>query len=561
MEFKAMERIWEKNYQEDYILGKDVHIGRDPIIQHLVYNAYKFRDRIALIYYGTEITWTEFKDLVLKAAGGLRRLGVKKGDRVYLGLQNCPQFLFSYWGAHAIGAIVVPGSPMFKKGELKYALNDSGAKVVITEDGLYPLFASIRAEVPSVEAAVVTSLGEYLPAEPTLPVPDGLIVKDSQCEGAIDWKEFISADPIDKLEQLDLEDIAQFQYTSGTTGYPKGAMLVHRNLLWKAVVYSYNKEVAGDINLAALPLFHITGMVGHMLSPVYCGNTIVILARFDPLTALMAIDKYKVSSFGAITTMNIALINHPDADKYDLSSWHCAWMGGAALPDAVQKKYHSLGIKLVEGYGMSETTSTVSQTFPRWIKPGSIGMPFSGVDMRIVDPNDDSKDMPLGEEGELWIHDNSVAVGYWNKPEDTALAFPGKGWVKTGDIAKMDEDGFVWLCGRLKEMIKASGFSVFPAEVEEYLYMHPAIAECAVIGIPHDYRGEDIKAFVVLKPNWVGKISEQELVNWAREQMSVYKYPRAIEFREDLPKTGTGKILRKDLREEEAARREASQHK
>ncbi|NLV17466.1 MAG: AMP-binding protein [Syntrophomonadaceae bacterium] len=554
MKFKPMERIWEKHYQNDYILGKDVFMGRDPIVQHLVYNAYKFRDKTSLIYYGTEFSWTELKDMVLKVAGGLKRLGVKKGDRVYIGMQNCPQFVFAYFGIHAVGAVVVPGSPMFKKGELQYILNDSGAKVAILEDRLYPVYEQARDGLTALEKVIVTSLSEYLPEEPVLPFPDDIVADNPPCPGAISWQEFISADPIEKIESLDLEDVAQLQYTSGTTGYPKGAILVHRNLLWKAIMYSHNAAWVDDINLAALPLFHITGMVAHMISPVYVGSTIVILARFDPLTALKAISHYRVTSFGAITTMNIALINHPDSGKYDLSSWKLAWMGGAPLPEAVQQKYFDLGIRLAEGYGMSETVSTVIQTIPRWIKPGSIGFPFSGVDIRIVDPEDNYKDMPMGEEGELWIHDNSVAVGYWNNPTATAEIFPEPGWVKTGDIAKIDEDGFVWLCGRLKEMIKASGYSVFPAEVEEYLYKHPAVDECAIIGIPHDYRGEDVKAFVVLKPDFVGKVTEEELVAWAREQMSVYKYPRAIEFRDSLPKTGTGKILRKDLRAEEAAK-------
>lgn len=555
MKFKPMERFWEKHYQDDYLRGDEVQLGRDPIVQHLVYNAYKFRDKAAIIYYGTEITWMEFKKLVWRVAGGLQALGVKKGDRVYLGMQNCPQFLLSYFGAQSIGAVVVPGSPMFKSGELEYILNDSGAKVVIIEDGLYPIFESIREKVPSVEAVVVTSLAEYVPAEPSIPFPQGIVPENPSCQGAIQWNDFINAEPIKRLADLDLEDLAQLQYTSGTTGHPKGAMLVHRNILWKAVVYSYNKDKVDDIHLAALPLFHITGMACHMLGPVYEGGTIVIMARFDPLAALMAIDRYKVTNFVAITTMNIALINHPEVDNYDLSSWRCAWMGGAPLPTAVQQKYLDRGILLAEGYGMSETVATVCQTIPRWIKPGSIGFPFSGVDIRIVDPSDDTKDVPLGEEGELWIRDNSVAVGYWNRPEETAEAFPGDGWIKTGDIARIDEDGFVWLCGRLKELIKASGYSVFPAEVEEYLYKHPAIAECAVIGVPHDYRGEDVKAFVTLRPEWVGKITEDELVAWAREQMAVYKYPRTIEFRDSLPKSGTGKIMRKILREEEAARR------
>ncbi len=554
MRYKPMERIWEKHYQGDYILGKDVFIGRDPIVQHLIYNSYKFRNKTSLIYYGTEFSWTDFRNMVLKVAGGLKRLGVKKGDRIYLGMQNCPQFIFCYFGAHAVGAVVVPGSPMFKKGELQYILNDSGARVAILEDRLYPIYEQAREGLTSVEKVVVTSLGEYLPEEPTLPVPEGLVLEDPQCPGAIDWKEFIDGEPANGLEPLELEDLAQLQYTSGTTGHPKGAMLVHRNLLWKATVYSYNASNVDDVSLAALPLFHITGMTGTMLKTAFVGSTLVILARFDPLTALKAISHYKVTGFGAITTMNIALINHPDVDKYDLSSWKLAWMGGAPLPEAVQKKYLDRGIRLAEGYGMSETVATVIQTIPRWIKPGSIGFPFSGVDIRIVDPEDNDKDMPIGEEGELWIHDNSVAVGYWNNPEATAESFPEPGWIKTGDIAKIDEDGFVWLCGRLKEMIKASGYSVFPAEVEEYLYQHPAIAECAVIGVPHEYRGEDVKAFVVLKPEYVGKITEEELVAWAREQMAVYKYPRTIEFRDSLPKSGTGKILRRELKEEEAAK-------
>jgi acyl-CoA synthetase (AMP-forming)/AMP-acid ligase II len=559
MEFKAMERIWEKHYQGDYILGDDVHLGRDPIVQHLVYNSFRFRDKPALVYYGTIITWMEYKKLVWKVAGALRRLGVNKGDRVYFGLQNCPQLYLTYFGTQSLGAIVVPGSPMFKRGELEYVLNDSGAKVIVIEDGLFPVWESIRERVPSVEAVVVTSLGDYLPAEPTIPFPADILCPEQECPGAIRWQEFIDAEPIKKLAPIDLEDVAQLQYTSGTTGYPKGAMLVHRNILHKAVVYSYNFCKVDDINLAVLPLFHITGMATNMLGPTYQGGTAVILARFDPKAVLSAIEKYRVSNFCAITTMNIALINYPEFNNYDVSSWKTAWMGGAPLPGTVQQKYLDLDIRLAEGYGMSETVATVCQTIPRWIKPGSIGLPFSGVDIRIVDPSDDAKDMPMGEEGELWIHDDSVAVGYWEKPEDSAEAFPGPGWVKTGDIAKIDEDGFIWLCGRLKELIKASGYSVFPAEVEEYLYKHPSIGECAVIGVPHEYRGEDIKAFVVLKPEWQGKISEEELVAWAREQMSVYKYPRTIEFRETLPKTGTGKILRKDLRAEEAARRAAAE--
>jgi acyl-CoA synthetase (AMP-forming)/AMP-acid ligase II len=238
---------------------------------------------------------------------------------------------------------------------------------------------------------------------------------------------------------------------------------------------------------------------------------------------------------------------------YDISSVSWVTSGGAPVPPAVVEKYNELiNCNLVEGYGMSETISCTILNPPQKVKLGSIGVPIGSVQIRVADLTDESKDVPLGEEGELWQQAPCVGIGYWNNPEGTAETFLEDGWMKTGDIVKMDEEGYIYICGRTKEMIKSSGYSVFPAEVEQYLYNHPAISECCVIGVPHDYRGEDIKAFVILKPEWQGKITEKELIEWAREQMSVYKYPRTIEFRDELPKSGTGKIMRKILKAEEA---------
>lgn len=553
MEIKPMERIWEKVWPDYW--PRSIEYGRESIVWHLYHNAVRFAGKPAIIFYGNEITYKELKDLVWKAAGGLRKLGVQKGDRVYLALENCPQFIISYYAAMALGAIVIAGSPMFKEGELTYVLNDCTAKVVIIEDALYPILQSIRDKVPSVESVVVTSLGEYLPSEPTLPVPPGMTNERVQYPGTIDWREFINSEPRDKMVELDIKkDVALLQYTSGTTGNPKGAMITHFNIMANATSAPMSvRATSDDVYLTVLPLFHVTGMTNSMNAPVYLGATMVVITRFDAETLLMAIEKYKCSVWLAITTMNIAVINHPNLKKYDISSLRALISGGAPVPPAIVEKYRELtGCNLVEGFGMSETISATILNPLERNKLGSIGIPMVGVDIRVADLKDETKDVPIGEEGELWQRAPSVAIGYWNKPEATAETFLGDGWMKTGDIVKLDEEGYVYICGRTKELIKASGYSVFPAEVEEYLYRHPAIEECCVIGVPHEYRGEDVKAYVVLKPEWVGKITEQELVEWARGQMSVYKYPRTIEFRESLPKSGTGKIMRKILKAEAA---------
>ena len=553
MEIKPMESIWEKVWPDYW--PRSIEYGRESIVWHLYHNAVRFANKPAIIFYGNEITYKELKDLVWKAAGGLRKLGVQKGDRVYLALENCPQFIISYYAAMALGAIVIAGSPMFKEGELTYALNDCTAKVVIIEDALYPILQSIRDKVPAVESVVVTSLAEYLPSEPSLPVPPGMTNESVEYPDTIDWSEFINSEPLDKMVELDIKkDVALLQYTSGTTGNPKGAMITHFNIMANATSAPMSvRATSEDVYLTVLPLFHVTGMTNSMNAPVYLGATMVVITRFDAETLLIAIEKYKCSVWLAITTMNIAVINHPNLKKYDISSLRALISGGAPVPPAIVEKYRELtGCNLVEGFGMSETISATILNPLERNKLGSIGIPMVGVDIRVVDLKDETKDVPIGEEGELWQRAPSVAIGYWNKPEATAETFLGDSWMKTGDIVKLDEEGYVYICGRTKELIKASGYSVFPAEVEEYLYRHPAIEECCVIGVPHEYRGEDVKAYVVLKPEWVGKITEQELVEWARGQMSVYKYPRSIEFRESLPKSGTGKIMRKILKAEAA---------
>ena len=390
-------------------------------------------------------------------------MGVQKGDRVYLALENCPQFIISYYAAMALGAIVIAGSPMFKEGELTYALNDCTAKVVIIEDALYPILQSIRDKVPAVESVVVTSLAEYLPSEPSLPVPPGMTNESVEYPDTIDWSEFINSEPLDKMVELDIKkDVALLQYTSGTTGNPKGAMITHFNIMANATSAPMSvRATSEDVYLTVLPLFHVTGMTNSMNAPVYLGATMVVITRFDAETLLIAIEKYKCSVWLAITTMNIAVINHPNLKKYDISSLRALISGGAPVPPAIVEKYRELtGCNLVEGFGMSETISATILNPLERNKLGSIGIPMVGVDIRVVDLKDETKDVPIGEEGELWQRAPSVAIGYWNKPEATAETFLGDSWMKTGDIVKLDEEGYVYICGRTKELIKASGYSV-----------------------------------------------------------------------------------------------------
>lgn len=555
MEVKAWERIWEKSWTDVWVKEGYQH-GKDPLFHILYNNSLRNRDRTALIYYGTVITWDELREQIMRVAGGLEKLGLQKGDRIYLGMQNCPQFVISYFAAHMLGAIVMAISPAYKAGEVSYVLNNSESKIMIVEESVVPVVNQIRANIPSVEHIVVTSLEEYLPEDPYPAFPTNPTGKGMECSGAIAWKDLIASEPLKKMADVDINDVALLQYTSGTTGHPKGAMLTHFNLLNGAFVQAVQPcNTVDSVLVAVLPLFHITSMNDHMLAWAFGGNTMVLLARFDPETWMQAVERYRGTYSIVATPVVIAISNHPSFGKYDITSLHNFGIGGATLPQAVFNKYKDLGITLFEGYGMSETTATTVFNPNDAVKLGSIGLPVPQVDLRIADINDLSRDVAIGEEGELWVKTPSSGIGYWNDPEGSKETFLGDGWVRTGDIVKMDEEGYLYICGRLKEMIKSSAYSIFPAEVEEYMYTHPAILECCIIGVPHEVKGEEVKAFIVLKPDWKDKITEKELIEWAKGQMAPYKYPRTIEFRDSLPKGNTGKIMRKVLKEEEAAKR------
>jgi acyl-CoA synthetase (AMP-forming)/AMP-acid ligase II len=513
---------------------------------------------VAISFYGYDITYQELDEVIDRFAAGLVKLGINKGDRVALFMQNCPQFVISYFGILRARGVVVTINPMFKHAELEYELNDSGAQTLITLDFLFPEVkkAGDRTKLKNV---IVTSLRDYLLNNPSLPLSSEMRRPKITIPETLDFLKFLydaTPQPLPKINNLK-EDIALLQYTGGTTGLPKGAIITHHTLAHTAIGatfwFNYTKE---DVHIGILPFFHVQGMVQAMNASLVSGGRLVILSRFTPETLAQTITQYKCTIWKGNTTMVIAMVGWPDINQYDLSSLRLVTYGGATMPKEILAMLKQMvpKAKLGEGYGLTETLSGGGVITPlHRPKHGFIGIPFISTDMKIVDLKTGSKEVAPHEEGEIIIKGPTVMKGYWNRQEETKETLRD-GWLYTGDIGKMDEEGYLTISGRKKELIKCSGFSVFPTEVEDLLYRHPAVAEVAVIGISDPYRGEAPKAFIVLRPEYKGKIKEEEIVEWTKDNMAAYKRPRMVEFRDELPKSGAGKILRKVLVEEEKSR-------
>jgi len=512
-------------------------------------------ERVALSFYGRDISYQELDETIDRLAAGLIHLGVRKGDRVALYMENCPQFVISYFAIHRAGGVVVPLNPMFKHIELEYEIRDAQAEIVIGVDTLYPELEKVRDRLP-LKHILVTSLRDYVPAKPIFPLPQEAREPRRSFTGTIEFssllEEFRGARPASLIKDMKSE-LALLQYTGGTTGLPKGAMITHYTLslatLGAAIWYHHREE---DVHLGVTPFFHIMGQQQLMCAPLVSGGQVVILARFTPGVVAKAIHHYRCTFWVAATTMVIALLDFPDIKDFDFSSFRCLWSGGTPISVELQKRLKELAPKAVigEGYGLSECISQGGAITPLYrYKPGYVGTPHLN-DIKIVDLETGAKELPADQEGEIVIKGPAMMQGYWNKPEETKEVLK-KGWLHTGDIGSMDEEGYIKILGRRKELIKCSGYSVFPAEVENLLYRHPAVAETAVIGVPDSYRGESPKAFIVLKPEYRGKVKEEEMIEWSKENMAAYKRPRIIEFREELPKSGAGKILKRILAEEE----------
>ena len=551
MEIRSMERRWSKFWPVWVPQSFSVH---KPTSEYIREWAQLTPEKTALSFYGRDLTYDELNQLIDRFAWALIDMGVEKGDRVAIHMENCPQFVISYFGAHRAGAIVVPINPMFKQAELEYELNDAGAETLVGLDFLYPDVEKVRSRTP-LRNVILSSLRDYLPATPTLPLPSEgskSPLNFSNTSSFLELLERHDSVPVCKIEDMENE-LAILQYTGGTTGIPKGAMISHYTLAYASIgaMYWYHHR-EDDIHLGVTPFFHVMGQQQLMCTPMVSGGQIVIMSRFDPNVVAKAVNHYRCTYWVGATTMMIALLSLPNIREYDLTSFRCLWTGGAPISTELQKRLKELVPNTIvgEGYGLSETIAYGGAITPLYrYKPGFLGVPHIN-DIKIVDLTTGTQELEANQEGEIVIKGPAVMSGYWNNPEETANVLRD-GWLHTGDIGLMDEEGYVKILGRTRELIKCSGYSVFPAEVEELLYSHPAVQEAAVIGVDDPYRLESPKAFVILKPEFVGRISEDVILDWCKESMSAYKRPRFVEFRQELPKSAAGKLLRRILVDEE----------
>ncbi|MEK4386788.1 long-chain-fatty-acid--CoA ligase [Solibacillus sp. FSL W7-1464] len=551
------EKVWLASYPKE--VPHSIELPEIPVHHFLTQAFESMPNKVAIHFMGRELTYKELYESALKFANYLRSLGVEKGDRVAIMLPNCPQAVIAYYGTMYAGGVVVQTNPLYTERELQYQMADSGAKVILVMDILYPRAMKILHET-NIENVIVSGIKDYLPFPKNLVYPFiqkkqyGFSVKVEHSGTNHLFTEIMKMAKTDKIEQdFDFEDdLALLQYTGGTTGYPKGVMLTHKNLIANTLMcdaWMYKCKKGEEIILGILPFFHVYGMTTVLILSVMQQGKMVLLPKFDAEQALKTIDKQKPTLFPGAPTMYIGLLNHPDLAKYDLSSIKACLSGSAALPLEVQEKFEELtGGRLVEGYGLTET-SPVTHANPIWDHRinGSIGLPWPNTEAVIL-RSGETEVLPVGEIGEIAVKGPQVMKGYWNRPEETAMTF-ADGWFLTGDLGYMDEKGYFYVVDRKKDMIIAGGFNIYPREVEEVLYEHEAIQECVVAGIPDPYRGETVKAYIVLKE---GKsVTDKELNEYCRKNLAAYKVPRFYEFRQELPKTAVGKILRRTLIEEE----------
>jgi len=531
-----------------------------PVQEYLTRAYQEYPEKVAIHFMGRDMTYRELYESSLKFANYLSSLGIGKGDRVAIMLPNCPQNVIGYYGILYAGGIVVQTNPLYTEREVAYQMKDSGAKAILSLDILYPRISKVVKET-NLENVIITGIKDYLPFPKNLVYPFiqkkqyGFSVKVEHSGINHLFTEVLKAGKAEKIDvPFDFEDdVAILQYTGGTTGFPKGVMLSHKNLISNASMcdaWLYQSKKGEGTILGILPFFHVYGMTTVLILSVMLGNRMVLLPKFDAETALKTIDKQKPTLFPGAPTIYIGLLNHPDIAKYDLSSITACLSGSAPLPVEVQEKFERItGGKLVEGYGLTES-SPVTHANLIWAKSrikGSVGIPWPDTDAAIFQV-DSTEPLPVGEIGEICVRGPQIMKGYWNRPEETENTLRD-GWLLTGDLGYMDEKGYFFVVDRKKDMIIAGGFNIYPREIEEVLYEHPAIQECVVAGIPDPYRGETVKAYIVLKEG--ENVSEEDLNTFCREHLASFKVPRYYEFKKELPKTAVGKILRRTLIEEE----------
>ncbi len=551
-------RPWLKNYPSS--VPHDLKITRDTALSDFIASAARRPEAPAVFYFDHIISYKEVARYANSLAAAFRDFGLKKGDRVILVLQNVPEFLIATYAAWKLGSIVVPLNPMYKEKELSYFCQDSGAKILLTLEGIADILGLSFLKGTSIENIITTSPLDFLPVNMTLPqLLSG--TKKLHVPGTLDMLEVMESHKDEEIADpgLSPEDVAYLTYTSGTTGPPKAAMNTHGNIAFNARVYQAMQQIGeNDVVLGVAPLFHVTGEVAHLAIAALAGIPVVLYYRFNPAETLRLIERWKVTVTVASITVYIALMNHPDIKKRDLSSFVKAYSGGAPVSEAAVNQFKDLtGLYLYNVYGMTETNSP-SHMVP-WGKTApvdqdsgalSVGVPVPNCVIKIMDLEEGTQELAPDEVGEIVDAGPIVIPGYWEKPEETKHAIRD-GWLYTGDVGKMDKNGWFYVVDRKKDLIVASGYKVWPRDVEDVIYQHPAVKETAVVGIPDPYRGETVKAFVALREGMEGSITPEEIIAFCKERMAAYKYPRQVEIVSEIPKTLTGKFLRRTLREKE----------
>ena len=534
---------------------------------NLAVSALRYPDKTALVFFDQVLTYRQVFDQAERLAAHLRTQGVQDGDRVILLMQNCPQWVVAHFAILRANAVVVPVNPMNRSDELQHYITDPDARVAIAAADLAWELIKANAEVPEADrlrhlvvshysdafgaqAEVPPAWTEWLATRHAVPTLPGGTVSG--------WADALACTATAPAHNRGPDDLAVLPYTSGTTGLPKGCMHPHRTLMHNAVAVGlWTNSTVENVGLLVVPMFHITGMVAGMHAGVYNGATLVVMPRWDRDLAGQLISRWRVTHWTNIPTMVIDLLASPRFDQYDLSSLVLVGGGGAAMPQAVaQRLLDQYGLRYSEGYGLTETAAPSHNNPPDHPKQQCLGIPFLSTEARVVDPIT-LEAMPQGEAGEIIIHGPEVFDGYWKRPEATEAAFitvEGKRFFRSGDLGRIDEDGYFFITDRLKRMINASGFKVWPAEVEVLMFKHPAIAEACVIATTDTYRGESVKAVVVLRESHRATTSEQDILDWCREHMAVYKCPRTVEFVPALPKSGSGKVMWRLLQEQEASK-------
>ena len=539
-------------------LPKSLTLPATSVYTNLMVSALRYPDKAALIFYDTILTYRELHVEVLALAGYLQHhCGVQRGDRVLLDMQNSPQWIIAYFAILRADAMVVPVNPMLLTDELRHYVDDSGATVALVSQEIFSRMLPLIG-AGDLQRIIVATYSDYLRVPTTLTVPESILAKNAigATEGVVKWADAMLLGGPLQVHRAGPDDLACMPYTSGTTGHPKGCVHTHRSVMYGCVagpVWS-TAPVPDQVALAVLPFFHVTGMQVTMNATIFGGGTLVILPRWDRDVAGQLITRYGVTVWTNIPTMVIDFLANPRLSEYDISGLRRISGGGAAMPAAVAQKLFDLtGLRYMEGYGLSETMATSHSNPPQAMKQQCLGIPIFDVDSRIVDPTT-LTELPTGEIGEILIHGPQVMREYWNDPIKTAEAYvdiDGKRFLRTGDLGYQDTEGYFFFTDRLKRMINASGYKVWPAEVESMMYRHPAIAECCVIAARDAYRGETVKAVVVLRPDV--HVTADEIMQWAHEAMAAYKVPKQIEFVSALPKSATGKVMWRALQEKELA--------